>query len=119
MAIWREVMTPAVKTVAPNGLLFKEIIMTEQLPQTNEDINIDDLIAAGYRQVSRKYRRLARPTEKESNPHLSEDFIELSPNKFSEYQKRIGNTGWLPKQEPCPECETLGNIHRIDCSYRK
>ena len=85
----------------------------------SEDINIDELIAAGYTQVSRKYRKLARPTEKEKNPYFSEDFVELSPEQFAEFQKKTGKSGWLPSQLPCPECETLGHHHRKDCSYRK
>ena len=77
------------------------------------------LIADGYRQVSRKYRRLARPTEKDKNPHFSTDFVELTAEEFSLYQKLEGKSGWLPSQTPCPECLTLGHNHRKDCSFRK
>lgn len=80
---------------------------------------IDKLVAAGYVQVSRKYRRLARPTEEEKNVYFSKDFVELSQEEFSVYQKKIGNTGWVPTGEQCPDCLTLGHNHRKDCSYRK
>lgn len=84
-----------------------------------KELRVDMLIAAGYQQVSRKYRRLARSTEKESNRFFSEDFVELSKEEFSIFQKKMGNTGWVPKGEQCPECLTLGHNHRKDCPNRK
>ena len=83
------------------------------------ELDIDKLISAGYKQVSRKYRKLARPTAKEPNQFFSDDFIILTKKEFSIYQKKIGNTGWTPTDVKCDECLSLGHNHSKYCSKKK
>ncbi len=113
---------------------------------------VDDLIAKGAVQVSRKYRRLFIPPEspakwlRKKDPEMYDRLvekallafesdcrsqawldavcrqgpdvsIELPPAEFDEFrEKTTGKKPWSPEgKEQCPDCLSLGHMHRSDC----
>jgi hypothetical protein len=109
---------------------------------------VDDLIAQGAVQVSRKYRRLfvapkdcvqyLRDNDPKTYDSLVEETlkrfqsealailwsrqqdthtVELSVKEFEEfYQKMNGKPPWSAEgKEHCPDCSSLGHMHRRDC----
>lgn len=117
---------------------------------------VDDLIARGAQQQSRKYRRLFIAPEspakwlKEKDPEMydrivekvlqnfesecraqawlaavcdqeSDVCIELTKAEFEEFrEKTTGKKPWSPEgKEQCPDCLSLGHMHRRDCSFFK
>lgn len=117
---------------------------------------VDDLIARGATQQSRKYRRLFIAPEspskwlREKKPEMYDllvektllDFesacrqqawldavcrqgpdvsIELTQEEFDEFrEKTTGKKPWSPiGKEQCPDCLSLGHMHRRDCKALK
>jgi hypothetical protein len=109
---------------------------------------IDDLIAQGAVQCSRKYRRLfvaPRPASayiREKFPERYDSLVEkalaqfeadaravlwssqpndcvvtLTSTEFAEfYEKTNGRKIWSAEDKtPCPDCQSLGHMHRRDC----
>lgn len=117
---------------------------------------VDDLIARGAQQQSRKYRRVfiapASPAEwlKEKDPKMYDLILEktlerfdadcraqawlaavceqtpdvsaeLTEEEFAEFrEKTTGQRTWTSKdKEPCPDCRSLGHMHRRDCKAQQ
>ncbi len=113
---------------------------------------VDDLIAQGAVQVSRKHRRvLTIPVScveylKKNHPEKYDSLVEeiltkfetearsicwsacseeltteLTHEEFDEFrEKTTGKKQWSPvDKEACPDCESLGHMHRRTCKFYK
>jgi len=71
---------------------------------------VDDLIAKGAVQVSRKYRSVRVPSEDCTVDLAEADFAEF-------YEKTNGKKLWSAEDRtPCKDCGSFGHMHRHGCS---
>jgi hypothetical protein len=71
---------------------------------------VDDLIAKGAVQVSRKYRQVYVPSGGYTVDLTEADFAEF-------YEKTTGKKLWSAEDKtPCKGCGSFGHMHRHDCS---